>query len=155
MFEILNFQYASYAFAERKVISKHESIRAAIKKADYLSKHGPDVLIPLNGPFDKGAIVFSRKSAERLEAEAMSYGFHLLDIKLYLDDSYICPETGEKVQPTEKRVLIERSYEFNPETGKYGAICEQSVHRSDDEIAFALDTIQADHLRANARLVVT
>lgn len=143
MFEILNFQHASYAFDERKVISAHKTIRAAIKKADYLSKHGPDVLISLDGILcDKGAIVFSRKSAERFEAEAARYGFHLLDIYLYLDDSYICRETGEKVEASEKRVLIKRSYEFNSETGKYDAICEQSVSKSDDDIAYELDQIE-------------
>lgn len=142
MFEILNFQYASYAFAERKVISKHESIRAAIQKADYLSRHKLDVMIPMAVARGKGAIVFSRESASRFEGEAMRHGFLFLDIMLYLDDSYICSETGEKIEASDKRFLIERSLEFNAETGKYAAICEQSVHKSDDEIAFALDIIQ-------------
>jgi len=149
MFEILNFQYVDNAFAEQKVISKHESIRAAIKKADYLSKHGTDVLIPLKsklwGERQRSAIVFSRKSADRFEWAASQYGFQFLEIKLYLDYSYICPETGEKVWPNEKRFLIERSYEFNPETGTYDAICEQSVSKSDDDIAYALDKILEDH----------
>jgi hypothetical protein len=145
MFEILNFRYMGYAFAERQVISRHESIRAAVKKADYLSKNGTEVLIPLPGGYKKCAIVFSLKSADKFKWAAMDYGFQFLEVKLYLDDGYMCRETGEIIPPTQKRFLVEKTFEFNSKTGEYNEIGEPSVQDSEEEISDAFDLIEKEH----------
>ena len=127
MYEIINLR-SNDVFGDPRIISSHETLGAAISKGRWLSDEansGALVCIPTSG-IGIGAIVFNQKSEQQLLYECEKLGF-------YFYDSYTILKPGKG--------MVHRSYQFDPETGRYGKLSDPLVYEA-DEIDWKLSTVK-------------